>query len=60
MIEWKSTDMCQELCNFGIKVRNILMTNNYNTQEGGTQIIQTLKKGFQSIKCQIKTPKGYK
>ena len=33
VFDWKATDKYQELCNFEIEVKNIFITNNYNTQE---------------------------
>ena len=40
MFDWKTSDKYQKLCNFDIKVKNIFMTNNCNTQEGnGASII---------------------
>ena len=33
MFDWKARDKYQELCNFPLEVKNIFMTNNYETQE---------------------------
>ena len=61
--DWKAAEKYQELCNFGIEVNIILMTNSYNTQKSehvlivlnwlgweGLSFVQTLNDEEQ-VKC---------